>query len=325
MGVQQPPQSTTALIANHLRSSQKVLLTTHLAPDGDGIGGILALGALLEQLGKEVTLYSSDPVPYYFRFLYGAEKVIDSLPEGASFDATCILDTYSLSLVGPLPPREKLGCLIQIDHHKTRDFAPDMALVDPKSSSVGELVYRISGELGTEVTKEIAKCIYCSIFCDTGSFRYGKTTPEAMRVAADMLEKGVDPWEMTTNIHENHPPSRNRLLGEALRTLTISEDGCCAAIWLTQEMIEQTGATSELTDGFINYARGITGVEVAVQLFEVKPQMYQVSFRSRGKVNVSQIAATFGGGGKKNAAGCRIEGTPETVLQKIFQEAQRLS
>lgn len=310
-------------VARCLLKAKRILLTTHLEPDGDGIGGMLALAGLLTPMGKHVTLYSSDPIPYNLHFLPGSHQIRTTLPEKASFDATCIIDTFSFSMVGPLPPRKRLGTLLQIDHHKTQELTPDAALLDPKSSSVGELIYRLSFALGAPISREVAKHIYCAIFCDTGSFRYAKTTPEALRVAADMVERGADPWEMTANIHESHPVSRNRLLGEALRTLTLSDDGRCAAICLTRDMYEKTGANDALTDGFINFARGVAGVEVAVQLSEVQQEVFQVAFRSRGRVDVSRIAAAFGGGGKKNAAGCRLEGEPNAILQRIFDEATR--
>lgn len=312
-------------VIDTLRASQHVLISSHTEPDGDAVGGVLALGAILKALGKNVTLYLHDPVPFNLRFLPGAREIVSSLPPEASFDTTCIIDTNALEKVGPaLPPRERLGVMVLIDHHQQQSPFADVSWVEPQSASVGELMYYLARKLSVEITLDIARCIYCAIFCDTGSFRYSCTNPTALRVAAEMVERGVDPWEMTAQIHESNPLSRHLLLGEVLRTLTLSPDGRCAAILITREMLKKTGATEDVTDGFINFARGINGVEVAVQLHELERDIYQVGFRSRGRVDVSLIARSLGGGGHKNAAGCRLVGSPELILKRIFEETSKL-
>lgn len=317
------PQASADQIAVLLRGARRVLLTTHTAPDGDGVGGCLALAGLLRGLGKEVTVYLQDPLPHNLRFLPGADTVVHD-PPADPFDVSCALDTPTLDALGPrLPPREQLGTFVSIDHHRRATPFADLTWNCPDSASVGELVRELAAALPAEITREIATCIYCSIFCDTGSFRYSRTNPTAMRVAAEMLERGVDPWEMTVHIHESHPASRNRLLGEVLRTLTLSEDGRCAAILITRDMFARTGGDEALTDGFINFARGIEGVEVAIQLCEVGDDLYRVGFRSRGKVDVSQIASVLGGGGKRNAAGCYLAGPGSEVLAKVFSAAAK--
>lgn len=305
-------------VAEILRSARRVLLTTHLSPDGDGVGGVLALALLLRSRGVEVLAYLRDPVPYNLNFLPGREQIVHEIPETARFDATCVLDTNAEALIGALPPRERLGTVVLIDHHRKQEPFADVAFIDPESASVGEMLYRLAKKLPARLTRDIAKNIYCSIFCDTGGFRYSSTNPMAFRVAAEMLELGVDAWEMTSHLQESHPAARQHLLGEVLRTLTLSDDGRCAAIFLSREMFSRWGASEELTDGFINFARGIAGVEVAVQFLEREPGGYQVSFRSRGRVDVSQIARALGGGGKRRAAGCRLEGQPAALLTRVF-------
>jgi phosphoesterase RecJ-like protein len=308
-----------AQLADHFLRAQHILLTTHTTPDGDGIGGSLGLAQILRSLGKNVTVYLQDPVPYNLRFLPGADTITHQVPDGASFDLTCSLDAPNLAALGSkLPARPTLGLFVSIDHHRRAEPFADLTWNRPDSASVGELVYQLAQTLGVEVTRDIATCLYCAIFCDTGGFRYSRTNPHAMRVAAELLERGVDPWEITVHIQESHPASRNLLLGEVLRTLTLSPDGRCAAITITREMFERTGGSEALTDGFINFARGIEGVEVAIQLIEVDDESYRIGFRSRGRVDVSQVAGLLGGGGKKNAAGCQLCGTHGEILSRVF-------
>ncbi len=319
------PAENLPLAVEALRSAKRVLLTMHRGPDGDALGSALALAQALRELGREVVVYNPDELPYNFRFLAGAAEVVRSLPAGARFDATVATDSGKFERLGPdIPPPERRGVLINLDHHLTTEPFGEVNYVDPAAAAVGVLVYKIIQGLGHKVSLQSAECIYASILADTGCFKYASTDPECLRIAAELLEAGVDPWEMTVRVYEQQPLARMKLLAEVLGTLEV--EGRLATITIKNEMIARTGTHLDLTDGFINYARSIDGVEVAASFREPQasaPKSWQVSFRSRGRVDVAAIAQRFGGGGHRNAAGCSIEGEEAQVRARIALEIEQ--
>jgi phosphoesterase RecJ-like protein len=317
------PAENLPLVVDALRNAGRVLITMHRGPDGDALGSALALACTLRDLGREVAVYNPDDLPYNFRFLRGADAVATTLPDDASWDATVVTDAGSFDRLGPgVPPPERRGVLINLDHHVTTEPFGDVNYVDPHAASVGILAYKIIKQLGAPLSRDAAECIYASILADTGCFRYSSTDPECLRIAAELLEAGVDPWEMTVRVYEQQPLARMRLLADVLGTLEVH--GRLATITITNEMVRKTGSETDLTDGFINYARSVDGVEVAASFRE--PQNggpWRVSFRSRGRVNVAAIAQRFGGGGHHNAAGCSIEGDERAVRASIADEIEK--
>jgi phosphoesterase RecJ-like protein len=180
------------------------------------------------------------------------------------------------------------------------------------------LIYRILAAAGHAVSPQVATCIYAAILADTGSFRYSNADPEAFRIAADLVERGVRPWDVAANIFENRPLKRLELLSKALDTLIVSACGRYGSITVTSAMLAETGALPEHTDGFINYPRSINGVEVALFFRQTGQRQFKISFRSKGRVDVGQIARNLGGGGHHNAAGATLEGSLEQVRQTVF-------
>ena len=318
------PHETLPQVVEALRSARRVLLTMHRGPDGDALGSALALACALRELGREIVVYNPDELPYNFRFLAGASQVVKSLAADCAFDVTIATDSGALARLGPdLPPKERRGIFVNLDHHVTTEPFGDLNCVDPEAAAVGVLAYRIIRALGHPISRDATECIYASILADTGSFRYSSTDPESLRIAADLLERGVDPWEMTVRIYEQQPLSRMKLLAEVLATLAVQDR--LATITITNDMIARTGTHLDLTDGFINYARSIDGVEVAAAFREppAGERAWRVSFRSRGRVDVSAIARSFGGGGHRNAAGCAIEGDEAAVRARIASEIEQ--
>jgi phosphoesterase RecJ-like protein len=325
------PEENLPRAVEALRAARRVLLTMHRGPDGDALASALALACALRELGREVTVYNPDELPYNFRFLRGADRVVRSVHPDATFDATVATDSGSLDRLGPeLPGPGRRGVFVNLDHHITTEPFGDVNYVDPHAAAVGVLVYKIIRALPHEISRDAAECIYASILADTGCFRYSSTDPESLRIAAELLEAGVDPWEMTVRVYEQQPVARMKLLGDVLGTLHVEPGGKLATITITNSMLARTGTHLDLTDGFINYARSIDGVEVAAALRE--PSQYgeessapawRVSFRSRGKVDVAAIAQKFGGGGHRNAAGCSVEGDEAQVRARIALEIER--
>ena len=316
------PAENLPLAVAALQSARRVLITMHRGPDGDALGSALALACALRDLGRDVTVYNPDDLPYNFRFLPGASEVARSLPTDAAYDATVVTDAGAYERLGPeVPDADRRGVLLNLDHHITTEPFGDVNYVDPHAASVGILAYKIIRGLGVPLSRDAAECIYASILADTGCFRYSSTDPECLRIAAELLEAGVEPWEMTVRVYEQQPLARMRLLAEVLSTLEVHAR--LATITITNAMVAKTGIEVDLTDGFINFARSVDGVEVAASFRE--PQNggpWRVSFRSRGTVNVAAIAQKFGGGGHHNAAGCSIEGDEAKVRARIAAEVE---
>jgi phosphoesterase RecJ-like protein len=317
------PEEKLPLAVEALRGAQSVLLTMHRGPDGDALGSALALACVLREMGRKATVYNPDELPYNFRFLCGASEVVKSLPPDAAFDVTIATDAGSFERLGPdVPKPPRRGVFVNLDHHMTTEPFGDVNYVDPAAASVGILAYKIIRGLGQPLSKDAAECIYASILADTGSFRYSSTDPECLRIAAELIEAGVEPWEMTVRVYEMQPLARMRLLAEVLGTLEVH--GKLATITITNDMMARTKSELDLTDGFINYARSVDGVEVAASFREPEGGgPWRISFRSRGKVNVAAIAQKFGGGGHHNAAGCSIEGDEGAVRARIAEEIER--
>ena len=255
-----------------------------------------------------MTVWSEDPVPYNYRFLPGAATVVQTLPPGASFDHTYILDLSEHSRLGKGFPSAGLGTVVNIDHHATGGGLGDLRVRDAGASATGELVFYLLEAAGLPITKAIATNIYCAVLTDTGSFHYGNSSPAAFEVAGRMVAAGAEPWRVASAVYEDEPFARYDLLGRALGTLTVSCGGKFATLAVTRGMYRAAGATKEMTDQFVNYARAIRGVEIAAFFRELPDGRFKVSMRSRGSVDVSAIGVRFGGGGHRNAAGGELEG-----------------
>lgn len=310
-------------VAQALLYENRFLVISHLNPDGDAIGSSLATFRILKKLGKDATVFNRDGVPHNFKFLPDTDAVVTSLDGVEPFDVTVVLDCSELERTGIELPEEYLGTLVGIDHHLTAEPLGQSYYLNPTASSIGEMLFDVLKETSVELDKELATQIYTSILTDTGSFHYSNATPRALHVAAEMVAAGVSPWEVALEVFESQPIERIKLLSEVLPTLEVDPSGRYGTILITRDMLESSGALDEHIDGFINYPRGVEGVEVAVQFKEVDTEKFKVSFRSRGKVNVASIAENFGGGGHANAAGCSLEGPIDQVREKIGQAVEQ--
>lgn len=304
-----------------IQNHQRFLVVSHANPDGDAIGSTLSFGLILEQLGKEVTYYNQDDIPYNLEFLEASNRITDSIDAPDQFDVTVVLDCSEKGRVGSQIPEEAWSHPIAvIDHHDTWDGGfGDYWVHSTEAAATGELVYYIARQAGVELTDSIARCIYCTILTDTGGFRYSNTSKETFQLAGELLDAGVDPWDITAKLYENQPIDRLELLSEVLDTLELSPCGRLAFLRIERDMFEDGELSRDLTDGFINYGRSVRGVEVATQLREEGDDLWKISFRSKGKVDVSSLAMKFGGGGHRNAAGCQIQGTPEQIENELTE------
>ncbi len=319
----QPPEAIIDKIIETIRVNGEFLVVTHINPDGDGVGSLIALGRVLSSLGKSPHLLSPGLLSPECSFLAAAGEISSSLPARKRWDVVFVLDTPCVtrlpaSLSEEIPPCKNL---INIDHHAGNTIEGSLNWVDAGASSVGEMLYRLFDEARYSISPDVATPLYTAILTDTGSFRFPNTTPSALMAAAQLVERGADPADIAEHVYASHSLRKYRLLAEALATLQICCSGRAASMWVTNEMRQNVGASLLETDGFENFPRKIDGAEVAV-LFKQQDdaQKVKVSLRARRNlVNVSRVAAQFRGGGHPKAAGCVITGSMELVQEQVLK------
>jgi len=312
-----------------IRAGKRFLLTCHVLPDPDAVGSMLGLAAVLRSLGKEVVLYNRDPVPDTVCFLEGVDDIRQSIPPGVRFDATLITDTAARSLLPrTLPPLAVTGPRIVIDHHVAHDDFGDVVVRDVDACATAIVVFELARALGVQpLPKEAAEPLYTAMVADTGSFRYPGTTASTLRLAASLLDVGVDPWRVSSHVFESWPMERLRLLGFAINAIETEFTGRVAILCVPLTMMERAGASERMVEGMVEYGRMIKGVEISIMLWERKPRsdetdygqlLSRLSLRSAGTVDVAKIAAAFGGGGHRAAAGgtlnCDLRSARDLVL-----------
>ncbi len=301
-------ETSVTAAAERLRTAANVLLTCHLGPDGDSLGSMIALAALLRAQGKKATLWNPDLVPRRFKWLPLVKGLVHKLPGDARFDLTVVVDCADAKLLGDtFPARTITGEVMAIDHHHSAAPFGDLWVADPAAASVGVIVARMARQLGWRLPREAAVGLMVSMVTDTGSFRYSNTDAEALRLAAELVELGVTPWEVAEHMTERVPLARYRLLAAALATLEPAGGGALCFMTVTDEMVKAAGASWEDSEGLVNYARAIDGVECGVLLTPAKRGGTRVSLRSKGRlIDAGAVCAALGGGGHIGAAGCTI-------------------
>jgi phosphoesterase RecJ-like protein len=262
---------------------------------------------------------NADPVPGNLLFLPGADTVVFE-EDGSRYDVAVVLDCGSPERTGRVAPElRKCPLLVNIDHHRTNGDRGDLSLVDPDAAATGLLIHRVLSAMGYDICLDVATNIYVAVLTDTGSFHYSSSSPEAFEVAGEMVRRGVDPWAVAERVYETQSAHRLRLLGRVLDSLEVSAGGKVASITTMRETLREFAAGKDALEGFINYPRSIVGVEVAVSFREEEGDVFRVSFRSKGRVDVSAVAARFGGGGHRNAAGCTVPGAFPDVKRKVLE------
>ena len=309
-------------IAAALMGCNNILISVHRNPDGDALGSQLALMLALEKLNKTVVAHNLDPVPEIYHFLPASDRIRVGGKVDGAYDAIVVLDCD--------PPRTGLfdgnypaNICINIDHHITNPREWPRTWLDASASATGEMVYDLLKQLNVVMDRDIALCLYTAIFTDTGSFRYTNTTPKSMRNSAELIEAGADPWLVTENVYESFAYRRLKLLGNVLAGMERSEDGKIAWVVVTEELFSRFGATSEDTDNFVNFVRSTKGVEVAILFRQTTESQYKISLRSKGRVDLSVLAQSLGGGGHKNAAGSTMDGTFDAVKSRVIDAVRK--
>lgn len=311
-------------IKTAIKKFDRFLISAHINPEGDSIGSQVAMASLLKKLGKSAVILNDGRVPHMLQFMKGTEDILKEIPANFDFEAVILLDCPDLTRVGKVAEHiTKDKTIINIDHHVSNENFGRYNWVDENCSSAGEMVFELFKAFKLNVDYDDAVAIYVAIMTDTGSFKYTNTASKTHRVAAELIEIGVKPYDMYSRIYETSSIQDTNLLGEALQTLKVSEDGKIAWLWVTKEILKKTKASLEGTEGIINFARSIEGAEIAILFRETGTEnRIKVSFRSKGNEDVNKLAASFGGGGHATASGCTVFGKMEEVEKKVLDKAR---
>ncbi len=309
-------------IAEFIRTHNRFVLTSHVRPDGDSVGSQLALASALEQLNKHVEIFDADPYPPNYRSLPGIERIRIGEPVKGDFDALIVLECSNLERAGV----EGLNGYpsVNIDHHPVNDSFGVLNWVDPGASAVGEMLFELLAELGTDITNEIATNLYTAILTDTGSFQFSNTTATTFRVASSLVAAGADPAQIAQAVLMSQSEARIRLVGRLLDTLEFDPSRKIAWVRLDRDMFVETGAATNDTEGLVNYPLSVDGVELCAFFREEGPGEYRVRLRSQGDLNVGRIASGFGGGGHRNAAGATLHGSFDEVSRTVIDALKDL-
>jgi len=306
-------------ISEIIRDHDEFLVASHYSPDGDAIGSICALGHILRALGKKVRLYNPSGLPSRYAFAGTPGPVERELPD--TLPAwTFVLDCGSRERMGEaLEARLSETRFVNIDHHLGNDEFGAVNWVDASQPAVGGMIARLAEALGVPLTGPLAECVYLAVATDTGFFTYGNTTPESLELAARMLRDGLDIALMNERITKQWSENRMKLWTEAMGVMELFLDKQVCATVITKEMFDRTGTSNADTENLINFLRRLKTVRVAAILREEGPDFYKFSLRSFGDDNVQQVAATFGGGGHKNAAGGSIQAPLAEAKERIVR------
>lgn len=306
-----------------IRAHDDILLIAHVSPDGDTLGSCLALYASLLQLGKKAQIVCEDPVPQIYRFLPNSDQVL--LPVKArQTEAVVSVDCADVARTGKSETLFRRATFtLNIDHHGTNDKYADENFVQ-RAGATGELIYGVLMNLKVNITRDIAACLYAAITTDTGNFSYSNTTPDTLRIAADLVETGIDLPYLNRSLFRTVPFHKMRLHGLAIMKTELYEHGRIGMAQLTDEDMASCNAIGEDTEGLIDSIRDIDTVEIAAILREAEAGLVRVSLRGKSAADVSKIAVKYGGGGHRLAAGCTMKMPIQEAAEKILEAAMEI-
>jgi phosphoesterase RecJ-like protein len=306
-------------------NGKRFLVTCHLRPDADALGSALGWAAILRALGKEAVVFTADTPPEMLGFFPGIDAILHEVPPGA-FDASFVMDAAAKPLV-PQLPRDRTGPLVMMDHHSAHDEFGDVILREPDACATGEVVLRMMRLLGVDrIPSEAATPLYAAIVADTGGFRYPGTKPSTLRLGAELLEAGAEPWKVAYRLFEDFRPERMKLLGAVIGSMHVEEQGRIAVLYVTRKMLAECGANDEMVEGMVNYGRMLRGVEVSVLLWELESKtgpVTKISLRSTGSADVSSIALALKGGGHRSAAGANVPEPIDRAREIVIELARK--
>jgi phosphoesterase RecJ-like protein len=312
--------------AAFIRERDDFLVVSHVQPDGDAISSTVAIGWLLEKLGKTYTMLSEGPVPSRLHFLWRSADIVtiqNDTPERQYRHVICV-DCADYARIGRGQSWVAEGAdILNIDHHPTNDGYGRVNLMKFHAAATAEIIIELIDAMSYPLDRDVATAIYTGILTDTGGFRYSSTSPDVMAIASRMLQAGVNGPELAELLLERMSIGQMRMIQRGLSRLAFSPDQKISWLWVSSEDLAETGATNEDLEGLVNYPRNIEGVEVGL-LFKVNGETsVKVSLRSSGLVNVAAVAQQFGGGGHILAAGCRLTEPLDDVIAQVVAAVEK--
>jgi bifunctional oligoribonuclease and PAP phosphatase NrnA len=314
-------------VIEELRQADKLLLTTHENPDGDALGSLLATHQILSQLGKDSLMFMAAdefPLPHEYRYM-NFNGVLNGPPGDVAERTVVFLDCGNIDRMPVDFLQQDDLHILNIDHHHDNTRFGTVNLVVPDASCTAEIVFRIAKQLEVEITPETADALYVALVTDTGRFMYENTTSEAHRMAAELIELGVDVHDVYRRLYEDLPFSRLQLLGRALERVQRHDGGVLTLTNLTRADYEETGSLETDSEGIVDHIRSVEGTKVAALVRELlsddRAGVQKVSLRSTdGTVDVSRIARAHGGGGHRQAAGFSTELSLDELVERLRSE-----
>lgn len=310
----------------------QITLTTHMNPDGDALGSERALLLLLKKLNKRVRAINISPVPDNYSFL-NEDNLLEHYSEN---DHDFFLQHSDLGImldIGDFERSRKVGDLLRkgsasivsIDHHPATDNARlTMEIIDTTACSAGTMIYQFMQELfPVMIDTDIATALYVAIMTDTGNFRFSNTTPYTHRIAAGLLEFGLNPYDIYKTVYEQFSVARMKLLGKVLNDLHFEAGGRIVWFEIPEVLVQNVEGDSEDTDGFSDFMRSIQGVEVSIMFKERSDGTCRLNFRSKGRVTMNQVAKQFGGGGHPYACGAIVKRAMKDTIPDVLSAAEK--
>ncbi|MCK5242761.1 bifunctional oligoribonuclease/PAP phosphatase NrnA [bacterium] len=304
-----------------INTNQDFVITTHINPDGDGLGSESALLLALTSMGKKVTVVNVNPTPVLYHFLPEREQFQVADKHTEKHDVAIFLECPDEARSGSvLNLPDGVKHVINIDHHVFNSRYGTVNLIDPTAAAAGEQIWDLLCALDCQRNKRMAIGLYTAIATDTGHFKYAGVTPRTHQIIAELIGLGVQPSYMNEQLYERVPGEGLQLLAIGLCQVKYNASKNVGWFAITQDMLKQAKARANQTENFVNYVRAVDGVEVAIFFLETTENKIKVSFRSRGAVDVSTIAHQFGGGGHQRAAGALLPGPLETAQARVLAE-----
>ncbi len=303
------------LIKNKILESKRIVITSHLRPDGDSICTSLALYFMGKLLGKEMAIINKDKTPFPFNnFQDVAHIKIGQIPSGY-YDTVILLECANVLRSG----QENLtkDFKINMDHHFSNDFYADINWVDPEAAAVGSMAFLLGEKLDIPFTPQIANHLYCALVSDTGSFQFSNTRARSFEVCFKLIELGASPINTTEQLYNINSPEKIKLMGIVLSTLRVNDKGNIATIIMFKKNLDDLNLKEIETEDITTLARSIKDVQMVLFFKEIKDNTYRVSIRSKGEANAALVAEHFDGGGHKHAAGFTVSGQYEKLLIDI--------
>ncbi len=311
-------------INKFIKGADNFLITAHMNADGDAYASMLAMAYCLEYLGKTYHIVIHDEtIEEKYGFMWGFERIRSfSDFDNAKIEAAVVLDVPSRNRIGNpaklLPPPE--NC-VKIDHHPYEEDFSRYNLVKTEASSTSQLVYEWIEYAGIPLSDDLANLLFAGIMYDTGRFSFSNTSQRDFQIAARLLAFRVKPSEVANRLFFDNSFQSMKTIGYGLANMESFLDGRLAIIFLPLHIMQQNHHTE--IEELANYSVAIKDVEVGLFIREIKPGFFKVSFRSKGRVNVNQIARAFDGGGHMHAAGCRYEGQFEELKKQLIREVEK--